>query len=259
MLLQARLGASRTSPLIRAHEREYSGQKTPEFAHDAHQFGVVLTGALTIHAATGTSTTPAGCGIWIPARTRHSIEPRPVARVRPLYIYGLRRHNQEIAHLKVGSNCCVVALTPLMRALVDHLHQHTADKNVTAVLIDQLATQQELPLFLAAVSSPMARRVAEVLTADPADTPRIRDLATAMGVSARTLERAFVTDARMPLGEWRQRARISRAIALLADRMDVKDVALEVGYETPSAFFVAFKRYAGVTPGKAKHEGHEDF
>ena len=33
---------------------------------------------------------------------------------------------------------------------------------------------------------------------------------------------------------------------------------LEVGYETPSAFVAAFKRYVGTTPGKTKHEGHKE-
>ena len=173
---------------------------------------------------------------------RHSIEPAPGARVRTLYIYGSRR--------EFRSGCTVLELTPLLREIVHHLHQHAADKHVIAVLIDQLARQRELPLFLPALSSPLARRVADTLISDPADTPRIRDLAAELGVSDRTLERAFAADAGMPLGEWRQRARISRAIALLAGGMDVKDVALEVGFETASAFVAAFKKYVGVTPGK---------
>jgi AraC-like DNA-binding protein len=54
------------------------------------------------------------------------------------------------------------------------------------------------------------------------------------------------------LGEWRQRARICRAIGLLAAGGTVKDIALEVGYSTPSAFVAVFKRYAGNTPGKLR-------
>jgi AraC-like DNA-binding protein len=32
--------------------------------------------------------------------------------------------------------------------------------------------------------------------------------------------------------------------------MAVKDVALETGYATPTAFITAFKKYVGRTPGK---------
>jgi AraC-like DNA-binding protein len=144
----------------------------------------------------------------------------------------------------------VVAITPLLAAIVDHLHQHAPTSRLIAVAIEQLAALQERPLFLPRLSSARTQRVADVLSVDPADTPRIRDLAAELRVSDRTIERAFAADAGMPLGEWRQRSRISRAIALLAGGMDVKDVAIEVGYETPSAFVAAFKKYVGITPGK---------
>lgn len=192
-----------------------------------------------IHHDSGTWAVPARCGAWIPAGMRHALEPTPSAKVRTLYIYASR----------TGS-CSVLELSPLLSAIVDHIHRHGSEKHLAAVLLDQLAKQRQLPLFLPRLSSAIARQVADALVADPADTPRIRDLAAQFGVSDRTLERAFVAEAGMPLGEWRQRARIGRAIALLAGGLDVKDVALEVGYETPSAFVVAFKKYVGTTPGK---------
>jgi AraC-like DNA-binding protein len=170
------------------------------------------------------------------------MEPMPEARARTLYIYAQRRDFLR--------RCTVVAITPLLAAIVDHLHQHEATAHLVAVAIEQLAALREQPLFLPRLSSARTRRVADVLSADPADTPRIHDLAAALGVSDRTLERAFAADAGMSLGEWRQRSRISRAIGLLAGGLAVKDVALEVGYESPSAFVAAFKKYVGKTPGK---------
>jgi AraC-like DNA-binding protein len=143
-----------------------------------------------------------------------------------------------------------------MRAIVDHVCDPKADRTTTgskhllAVFLDQLPQQPELPLFIPTLKSPLALRVAKALASDPADTPRIRDLAVELRVSARTLERAFAADALMSLGEWRQRSRMCRAIALLAAGGAVKDVALEVGYSTPSAFVAVFKQYAGATPGK---------
>ena len=237
--------------MVRAHERRYSGEKTPEFAHDAHQLSVVVSGAVVVENNSGTWPVPAGCGAWIPARTRHAITPAPAGRVRTLYIYSPRIRRVKAAATRV------VEITPLLRAIVDHIHLHGADARVVAVLLDQLGGQRELPVFLPALTSAISRRVADVLSSDPAGMPRIRDLAAELGLSARTLERGFAADARMTLGEWRQRARIGRAIALLAGGMPVKDVALEVGYETPSAFVVSFKKYVGRTPGKTKHEEHE--
>lgn len=143
-----------------------------------------------------------------------------------------------------------------MRAIVDHvcdaqrIRDARESKHLLAVLLDQLPRQGELPLFVPSLKSPLAIRVAATLASAPDDTPRIRDLATELGVSDRTLERTFSADAGMPLGEWRQRSRMCRAIALLAAGGDVQDVALEVGYATPSAFVAVFKKYVGTTPGK---------
>ena len=204
---------------------------------------VAVDGAFAVLNNFGSWTIPSGCAVWIPARMRHAIEPLPRAVTRTLYISRGR------------APAAVLPIAPLVRAIVDHvcdagrLDDGSAAR-IAAVLLDQLPQQRELPLFLPALTSALAQNVAAAWHADPADTPRIRDLAAGFGVSARTLERAFTSDAHMSLGEWRTRWRVCRAIALLAGGMAVKDVALEVGYETPSAFVAAFKRHVGRTPGK---------
>ena len=207
----------------------------------------------------GVWTIPEGCGAWIPAGLRHSIEALPRARTRTLYVSIRRSAAGAKADRVAGAKAdrvVVLHTTPLMRAIVDHVCDPKADRTTTgskhllAVFLDQLPQQPELPLFIPTLKSPLALRVAKALASDPADTPRIRDLAVELGVSARTLERAFAADALMSLGAWRQRSRMCRAIALLAAGGAVKDVALEVGYSTPSAFVAVFKLYAGATPGK---------
>lgn len=239
---------------MRGSDRTYS-QRTAEFAHDADQLAVAIAGAFSVIDSIGTWTVPPGCAAWIPARLRHSIKPLPQVRTRTLYVSG----GQPSRLRRVAGSCAVLKLTPLIAAIVDHVcdtpqgHDATASKHLLAVFLDQLPQQRELPLFVPGLRSPLARRVAEALEADPAGTPRIRDLAAELAVSDRTLERAFIADAGMPLGEWRQRSRVCRAIALLAEGQAVKDVALEVGYETPSAFVLAFKKFVGATPGKTLH------
>ncbi len=48
---------------------------------------------------------------------------------------------------------------------------------------------------------------------------------------------------------WLVQMRIERARQLLADpALPVTDVALAVGYETPSSFAAAFRKLTGVTP-----------
>lgn len=231
--------------MLRAADRSYAGHKTAEFAHDADQMMVALSGAFSVINNFGVWTVPAGRAAWIPAGMRHSIQALPRARTRVLYVAS-----------RVTRACSVLELRPFMRALVDHVSETpsvrdaAAAKPLLAVLRDQIPQQRELPLFVPAVKSPLARRIAEALGTDLGDTPRIVDLAGAMAVSARTLERAFAADCGMPLGEWRQRTRMCRAITLLAAGGKVQDIALEVGYATPSTFVAAFKKYVGTTPGQ---------
>jgi AraC family transcriptional regulator len=49
--------------------------------------------------------------------------------------------------------------------------------------------------------------------------------------------------------EWLTVQRIQRAKALLANpQLPITEIALTVGYQTPSAFAATFRKIAGVTP-----------
>jgi AraC-like DNA-binding protein len=54
----------------------------------------------------------------------------------------------------------------------------------------------------------------------------------------------------MSLGRWRQQARLLHAMRLLARGEPVTSTALEVGYESTSAFIAAFSNALGTTPGR---------
>lgn len=210
----------------------------------------MVDGAVSLQNNFGAWSIAAGCCGWIPSGMRHSLDPLTTTRTRTLYI-------RPTAGRRLPRTCAVLRVSPLLAALIDHVcklevlrKEDAAARRLAAVLVDQIAMQRELPLFVPALRMPLTQKVASLLLADPADTPRIRELAAALGVSDRTIERAFVADALMTIGEWRHRARMARAIALLAAGGGVKDVALEIGYETPSAFVTAFKKTMGITPGK---------
>ena len=52
----------------------------------------------------------------------------------------------------------------------------------------------------------------------------------------------------MTFGKWRQQLRLLQAMRLLAAGRPVTAVALDVGYDSPSAFIAMFKRTLGTTP-----------
>jgi transcriptional regulator GlxA family with amidase domain len=152
--------------------------------------------------------------------------------------------------------CEVFDNPPLLRALVDHLvglealPSDRAGRRLAIVLVDQIDAARRVDLRLPTPRHPRAIHVADLLMSDPSDTVSLVALGHTFAVSARTLARHFISDTGVTLGQWRRRFRLTHALTLVASGKPVKDVALEVGYESPSAFVAAFKRALGTTPAK---------
>jgi len=64
------------------------------------------------------------------------------------------------------------------------------------------------------------------------------------------LERCFLAETGLAIGQWRRRVRLFHALELLERGAPVTAVALDVGYANPSAFTVAFRRQFGVAPSR---------
>src|SRR5262249_34842014 len=122
------------------------------------------------------------------------------------------------------------------------------ERRLLGVLLDQLDLAPFLPLELPVPRDARALRVAEALMRDPGDARPIEEIARAAGASKRTLERLFVSETKMTLGEWRQQLGLLHGIRLLARGQKVTTVALDVGYASPSAFIAMFRRALGKTP-----------
>jgi AraC-like DNA-binding protein len=70
------------------------------------------------------------------------------------------------------------------------------------------------------------------------------------GLSPRTLTRRFPTETGLTFIAWQQRARLLKAMELLAGGASVTSVAFDLGYETVSSFIDLFKGSFGTTPGQ---------
>ena len=93
-------------------------------------------------------------------------------------------------------------------------------------------------------------RVAETVLAHPGSTRSLTRICEECGASKRTIERLFVAETQLTLGRWRQQARLLHAIRSIASGEKVISAAMEVGYNSPSAFIVRFKKSLGCTPGR---------
>ena len=74
-------------------------------------------------------------------------------------------------------------------------------------------------------------------------------LARKCGVSLYEFRRIFSFIAKVPIGEYVRKRRLSLAAVKLKNGETVTEVASECGYDSPSAFTRAFKDFHGITPG----------
>lgn len=190
-------------------------------------------------------------GVWLPIGTRHSIRTVTAVRMRNIFIRGDRLNDD------LPRDCRVIAISPLLRELmnaaVDIRHPYDEsgrDGRVMRLILDEIRTLPELPLALPMPPSPDLRMMCEDLRADPGDTIRAGERAASLGIDVRTLERRMVRETGLTFGRWRRQARLVASLERLALGRKIIDVALEMGYESPTAFSTMFRRELGAAPSE---------
>jgi AraC-like DNA-binding protein len=236
---------------IRSHAIGTSTAYTiPTHSHDWHQLIYASRGVMTINTTTGSWVVPSRRAVWVPAGIEHAVEMSASVSMRTLYLRtGLAA--------SLPKDCCVVNVSPLLRELILRtieigmlnrtvaLHKHLID-----VILDQFQTLATMPLKLPMPVDIRAVRIAEMVRANPAEAKSLDQLVRNTGASKRTIERLFQTETDMTFGKWRQQLRMLHALRLLAAGAPVTTAALEVGYDSTSAFIAAFKSAVGITPGR---------
>jgi len=225
-----------------------AGHLIPMHFHDRDQLVYASHGVMTVFTIAGIWVVPTLRAVWIPAGVPHTITMSGTVAMRTLYL------KPRLARA-LPRDCCVVNVSPLLRELILYACGFRAlkkrlprQRHVIDLIMDQLAAIQMVPLQLPHLSDPRARRIAEIVLANPSNSLTLGQLCKEAGASKRTLERVFQNEAGMAFGKWRQQLRLMHAVRLLADGAKVTHAALEAGYSTPSAFICVFKKVLGVTP-----------
>lgn len=203
---------------------------------------------MTVNTAMSSWVVPSHRAVWVPAGTEHAIEMIGAVSLRTLYV-------KAALSRSLPKQCCVVNVSPLLRELILRTIQIgmldryvPAQKRLTGVILDQLETLSTMPLNLPMPRDPRALRVVELVRANPAENNSLDQLSSKAGASKRTIERLFQAETEMTFGKWRQQSRLLHALRLLAAGESVTTAALEVGYNSTSAFISAFKIALGTTP-----------
>ncbi|MDY0189273.1 MAG: AraC family transcriptional regulator [Desulfuromonas sp.] len=155
------------------------------------------------------------------------------------------------------SSCCVVAVSTLLKELI--LYATTlprlyplegASARLMRVILDQIQVMDVKPLSLSIPAQPKLKQIFSQLCAAPGDKRTLEEWGNSVGATKRTLSRLFQADIGMSFSQWRQQIRILEALRRLAQGEAVTSVAIDLGYDSPSAFISMFKKALGKTPGQ---------
>jgi AraC-like DNA-binding protein len=126
----------------------------------------------------------------------------------------------------------------------------TRDGRVMRLILDELRALPVLPLHLQMPTDARLLHICEMLQQQLDDPSTMGDWAQRLAVDVKTIQRLFVKQTGMTFGQWRQQARLLRALELLATGEKVIDVALAMGYDSPSAFATMFRKQFDQTPSQ---------
>ncbi|QET05064.1 AraC family transcriptional regulator [Cupriavidus pauculus] len=224
------------------------GHYIPPHSHPRGQLIYAFEGAILVNTDFGSWVVPPQRAVWVACEVEHAMQACGVVEMRTVYI----RTDAVPTELP---GCCVVAVPPLLRELVSAVvampvsyDEQGRDGLVVQLLLQELRPLSVVPLHLPMPKDQRLIKICTRILADPADETSVEAWSRSVGASERTIIRLFPEETGLTYSRWKQQARLMAAVRLLAQGGNVTDIALQLGYESPSAFSAMFRRALGMTP-----------
>ena len=237
-------------PIVAMAKDFPNGHLIPFHQHDRSQLLYASSGVMTVTTVKGIWVVPPLRAVWIPALTDHQIGCSGKLSMRTLYII------PGVAS-KLPEECCVVSVPPLLRELILHavtlprLYElNGLEERIMNLILDLVQILKVAPLELPMPTDLRLKKISETLTVNPGDNRTLEDWGKSVGATDRTLARLFRFETGMSFRQWRQQMRILESLRRLGREEQVSTVALDLGYNSPSAFITMFKKALGKTPGQ---------
>lgn len=219
--------------------------------HPRAQLLYCATGVAEVLANNSVWLVPPQRGLWLPPDLVHEMRCRGQVSLRTVYV------RSDAVPASFPNHPAIVNVSPLLRELLlravdmPHLYDENGrDGKIIELLLSEFAWEHQSLLTMQQPGNKKLQRIYRQLLKEPDDTRTLGDWATRLGVSSRTLARLFQKETGTSFTLWRQQIRLLVALPRLAVGEPVIDVALSVGYETPSAFADMFRRFTGTTPAR---------
>ncbi|CAO5252046.1 Helix-turn-helix transcriptional regulator [Frankia sp. AgKG'84/4] len=225
-------------------------------SHDLHQIEYAVNGVIEVETAAAHYLLPPQQAAWIPAGLEHTTTMK--ASVRSIAVLF-----DPALIAQPGDRARILAVPPLIREMMIYAQRWPIVGARPDPMADGFfrtlghlvteALDHEAPLSLPTATDPIVAAAA-AYTREHLATVSAAGVARAVGISERSLRRQFQASLGVPWRAYLLRARLLRAMALLAEPgPTVLDVATAVGFDSASAFARAFAERCGETPSAYRH------
>jgi AraC-like DNA-binding protein len=226
------------------------GHHITPHCHERAQLVFAADGAMVVSTEQGTWAVPPQRAVWIPAGIIHEIRMAGEVAMRTLYV-------RLDAAARLPAEVRVLAVSPLLRELILRACELPLDYDeagpaghLVSLVLAEIAALPAVGLDLPMPRDGRLGRICRALAADPGDARALADWGREAGASPRTLARLFAKDTGLTFAGWRQQARLLAALAMLAAGRPITQIALDLGYDSSSAFTAMFKRALGAPPSQ---------
>lgn len=231
---------------------------TPWHAHERCQLLYAVQGVMVVQAATGRWTVPPTTAVWLRPGIEHRLLMQGPAKVRSVFVAA-----DAVCGLPERDG--VLHVSALLRELIAQaanlglaLCATRRGWLLAELLLEELRGQRELPFHLPWPEETRLADVCEAVLLDPAQPHKAEDWAGRLAMSSKTFQRHFSKSTGMGFGRWCQQARMMAALDALLQGQAILQVALQVGYDSQSAFALAFRQTFGVSPARFRERLRSD-
>ncbi|QAV22044.1 AraC family transcriptional regulator [Proteus hauseri] len=215
--------------------------------HRRAQFLYAPNGVMKVKTEDGQWIVLPYSGVWIPAEKEHQV-----------LMLGSSTYSLYIEPSKVprNSNCCeVLQVSPLFHQLLLSANQlpllydlEGRDSALLTLLCHELMLAKPLPYFTPLPQHRLLDKLCTAFMSQPNIHTTPEMWAEKLNKSLRTFTRLFHKETGLSFRVWRQKACLMYALTALKKGYSVTEVALELGYENPSAFSAMFNKEMGYSP-----------
>lgn len=220
----------------------------PRHTHKRAQLLYATTGVTSVTTDHASYIVPPQRAVWVPGGVAHEVHCRGHVSVRTLYVDPCARND-------LSDTCRVLEVSDLLRELILEAIRmpieydvNGRDGRIMALILDEIAAAPSIPLHVTMPQDPRLMRICRAILDDPAHGDTLDDWARIAGMGRRTFTRMFRRETQMSFAAWRQHVRLMEALSRLATGEAVTAVALDVGYNSPSAFTAMFRKAFGASP-----------